>query len=390
MTSDTFYHEFEANFRGTRAEIRERLEQAYAPFLTRIAQNFEEPKALDLGCGRGEWLELAQSFGIAAEGVDLDDGMLADCFALGLSVTKADAIAYLKACPSESLAVVSGFHIAEHLPFEALQSLIREALRALRPGGVLILETPNAENLSVGTLWFHMDPTHVRPLPPGFLSFLGRNAGFARVDVLRLQENSVLRQSGDVHLIDVFRGVSPDYAIVAQKQASAELMAQFDPVFGVTGGLTLETLSERFEQALERKVLGQVAQNQREFERRMGDLVEDYQRQLLDLRGSTSWKVTKPLRDLSELLKRAKRKGKGVARTLALGVLKQPALRQIAKTVLRRFPKIEALGRRLILGTAAGGAQQTALRQELAYQHISPRAKLVYDKLDRLKDNHHD
>lgn len=396
MTQDTFYHEFEANFRGSRDEIRGRLDAGYSKFLEPLRTQMDGARALDLGCGRGEWLELAASFDFKAEGVDLDDGMLADCFALGLDVRKADAIEYLASLPSESLAIVSGFHIAEHLPFDVLRKLIGEAMRALRPGGLLILETPNAENISVGTLWFHMDPTHVRPLPPGFLSFLARNAGFARVDVLRLQEDKALRDSADVGLIDVLRGASPDYSIVAQKAGPAEIMAALDGAFGVTGGLTVETLSERFEKHLEGKVSGtlearlqhwqnEIDQWRRTLEERQANqeaLIADYQRQILDLRSSTSWKITQPLRDGMILAKSASRKIKATTRTAALRVLANPTLRKTAKAAIKPFPKLEALGKRFLIGGAGNAlAQPTALHQDLSARHISPRAQKIYEQL---------
>lgn len=389
MTTDNFYHDFEASFRGTREEISARLRDAYAPFLACAAEAFPDPKALDVGCGRGEWIELAQSFGIAAKGVDLDDGMLADCFALGLDVAKADAIEYLQMSPADSLAVVSGFHIAEHLPFEALRALIREALRALRPGGLLILETPNAENISVGTLWFHMDPTHNRPLPPGFLSFLGRNAGFARVDVLRLQEDAYLETGDDAKLIDVFRGVSPDYAIVAQKAGPKELMEFFDPAFGRAGGLTLETLSERFEWTIERRVSQAITL---EVDRRLADmrseqhaLIEDYQTRLLALQSSTSWKVTKPLRKAGEMIRVLRPRAVGLVRHVGLTALKNPRLRQVVKKAVGRVPRLEALGRRVLLGSAATTSAQASMRQALTHQHLSPRAQIIHEQLERHK-----
>ncbi|MDB5473914.1 MAG: class SAM-dependent methyltransferase, partial [Devosia sp.] len=249
---DRFYREFEAAFRGHRAEILQRLE-VYRDFLTPLARISAARQGLDLGCGRGEWLELLGHRGFAAHGVDLDAGMLEDCFARGLSAEQGDAIACLKAQPDHSQAVVSGFHLAEHLPFALLQELIAQALRVLEPGGLLILETPNPENIRVGSMTFHMDPTHNKPLPPGLLSFLARHYGFARVQVLRLQESPALRGAATASLAEVFEGVSPDYAIVAQKQSDAQTMALFDAAFAADRGLTLETLSQRFEAGMVRK-----------------------------------------------------------------------------------------------------------------------------------------
>jgi O-antigen chain-terminating methyltransferase len=170
MTND-FYRAFEDRHRGTRELIKSRL-QVYVPFVEPLRSIYEDCKAVDLGCGRGEWLEILRENGFDAMGVDLDDGMLAACEDLGLPAERGEAIAHLRTIPDESLTVVSGFHIAEHIAFADLQILVQEALRVLRPAGLLILETPNPENIVVGTAGFYIDPTHQRPLPPLLLSFL--------------------------------------------------------------------------------------------------------------------------------------------------------------------------------------------------------------------------
>lgn len=212
MTDDQFYRAFEARFRGSRELIRQRLE-VYLPLVTPLAKN-SPAKVLDVGCGRGEWIELLAAHGFDALGVDLDDGMLSEAQALGLNVAKQDALEALDAAPEGSLAIVSGFHIAEHLPFEVLSDLIKRAHRALRPGGLLILETPNAENLRVGTLSFHNDPTHVKPIPPQVMAFLGEYHGFDQSQTMGVNAESL--PDGRLGLWDIIAGSSPDYALIAQ------------------------------------------------------------------------------------------------------------------------------------------------------------------------------
>lgn len=164
MSSD-FYRTFEEKFRGPRELVKSRL-RVYLPFLRPLRGSFSTALAVDLGCGRGEWLELLYEQGFEAEGVDLDDGMLAACRDLGLKVQTGDALGYLTALPDDSQAIVSGFHLVEHIPFQVLLQLVAEALRVLKPGGLLILETPNPENIIVGATNFYIDPTHHRPIPP--------------------------------------------------------------------------------------------------------------------------------------------------------------------------------------------------------------------------------
>jgi SAM-dependent methyltransferase len=227
----------------------------YLPFLQRLRRFHDAPKAIDLGCGRGEWLELLQESGIDALGVDLDDAMLAACRERGLKVQTHDAVEFLQGLADASQLVVSGFHIAEHLPFPDLQALVREALRVLQPGGLLILETPNPENIVVGTANFYLDPTHQRPIPPLLLSFLPEYYGYARVKILRLQESPQLASNRvPTSLLGVLSGVSPDYAVVAQKMAGAEILAATQDVFEANYGLTLEALAARYDQQTQARI----------------------------------------------------------------------------------------------------------------------------------------
>jgi len=201
--NDAFYSAFEARFRGSREAIMER--QSY--YLSHIAQAraqvaaatppelpplhghyatlFEKLRSgqgiLDLGSGRGEWLELLRQKGIPAVGVELNQVFLAQCQEMELQVIASDVIECLTAAPSESVAVVTGFHIIEHLPFPVLQKFVRESLRVLRPGGVAIFETPNPRNVQVGTHNFWSDPTHLHPAHPDFTQFLLENVGFSKV-----------------------------------------------------------------------------------------------------------------------------------------------------------------------------------------------------------------
>ena len=250
VTSD-FYSAFENQYRGTRELIKDRL-KVYLQFVLPLAQTNPHLPVHDLGCGRGEWLELLQEQQVPAHGIDLDALVLKTCQRLQLSVSQADALAHLKAQADNSLLVVSAFHVAEHLCFADLQTLYAQALRVLAPGGLLILETPNPENLVVGTANFYLDPTHLRPLPSQILTFLAQQSGFARVKHLRLQEEPRFHQDLSVSLFDVLANVSPDHAIVAQKQLSQALpltqSQALEQAFETEFGLSLQTLAQRFDQ----------------------------------------------------------------------------------------------------------------------------------------------
>ena len=254
MSSTDFYRAFEERHRGPRKLIRSRL-QVYQPVITPLLGISQPANAIDLGCGRGEWLELLQDTGFAPQGVDLDAGMLAACTERGLPVTQGDALSHLQSLDDASQCIVSGFHIAEHLTFDHLKALVQQAFRVLKAGGLLILETPNPENLVVGASNFYLDPTHLRPLPPPLLSFLPEYHGFARVRTLRLQEQPELRQRSDITLMDVLGGVSPDYAVVAQKAAAPDVMERFDTVFDTHYGIDLNDLAGRYDGTLQRRMV---------------------------------------------------------------------------------------------------------------------------------------
>jgi len=246
MNSD-FYKAFEDKFRGTHDLIKTRL-QVYLPFIKPLKYIYPEAEVVDLGCGRGEWLELLEENGFLAQGVDLDDGMLAVCRELGLRVQSGEALSYLKSLPDQSLVVITGFHVAEHIQFDVLQALVEESLRVLRPAGLLILETPNPENIVVGTSRFYLDPTHQRPIPPQLLAFLPEYYGFEKIKVLRLQESTELVNSNNLSLLNVLNGVSPDYAVVAQKTAEDELLTLTNKAFEAEYGVTLEQLATTYNQ----------------------------------------------------------------------------------------------------------------------------------------------
>jgi SAM-dependent methyltransferase len=184
--ADAFYLAFENEFRGDREEIKRRL-RFYLPIIEKTKAITGAASAVDLGCGRGEWLELLREHGYAAEGVDLNVCMVEECRSRGLNVQGADAIAYLRGLSSGCISLITGFHIVEHLSFTELFDIFREALRVLRPQGTAIFETPNPECPHVPSYSFYLDPTHRNPIPQELLCFCASQAGFSATRVERLQ-----------------------------------------------------------------------------------------------------------------------------------------------------------------------------------------------------------
>ena len=243
---DDFYRLFEEKYRGSRDTIKSRL-KVYLPFIAPLKEIYTNPEVLDLGCGRGEWLELLGEEGFVAQGVDLDTGMLEPCKESNFSVRVCDALNALKETASDSLVLVSAIHVVEHVSFEYLMALVAQAHRVLKPGGLLIMETPNPENFVVGTSSFYLDPTHQKPLPPHLLAFVPEFEGFFRFKILRLQESKDLAVNRAPRIRDVLDGVSPDYAVVAQKKAPRKICNRFNDAFSPEYGLTFPFLTERFD-----------------------------------------------------------------------------------------------------------------------------------------------
>ena len=249
--SDAFYRAFEERYYAPREVITE-LRKQYLPFVAPLKDIYENSKVFDIGCGRGEWLCLMKEMGFEVLGVDLDAGMLKDCLDRNLSVEKGDAVAFLKTLESDSRVVISAFHVVEHISFDELRTVVTESLRILKPGGLLFMETPNPENIVVGTRNFYLDPTHQRPIPPQLLSFIPEYYGFARVKTLRLQESAGLSGNNAPTLSDVLAGVSPDYAVIAQKEAAPEQLQLFDIEFEREYGLSFETLVKKYDERIYR------------------------------------------------------------------------------------------------------------------------------------------
>jgi O-antigen chain-terminating methyltransferase len=246
--NDDFYEKFEQDFRGSREEITSRL-QIYKPYLELILRTGNH-ELIDLGCGRGEWLELVQSWGFDAVGYDIDEGMLSHCRKLGLNVHTADIIKALKKHRDNSVSVISAFHLIEHLQFDDIRTLFRESFRILSPGGLIIFETPNTEHPLVMAETFWLDPSHIHPLPPGLLSFLARYQGFALNTIVRLNGRNAEANGTETKLSDVFHSVSPDCALIAIKEKSDTYDELFKELFRMPKGRDLDYFVNRFDEKI--------------------------------------------------------------------------------------------------------------------------------------------
>ena len=170
------YVAFEDQFRGPQEEIRERL-KVYAPIF--LGAN----DVLDLGCGRGEFLDVLREAGVSARGVDRNQEMADACHDRGLQVTAGDALQYLSAQADESLGGLFAAQVVEHLEPDYLLQLLELGYRKLRPGSRIVLETINPACWYAFFSSYIRDVTHAQPLHPETLQYFLVASGFQAVDI---------------------------------------------------------------------------------------------------------------------------------------------------------------------------------------------------------------
>jgi len=217
---DTFYNQLEYQCRGSQEEILDRL-RVYQPDVINATDRTGGKPVLDLACGRGEWLVLMRELGIEATGVDINEVQISGAREDNLNVYHKDAFEALRDAENDSLSIISANHFIEHISFPQLAWLVLEAQRALAPGGLLVLETPNPANLIVGATNFYIDPTHKRPLPSQLLKTLFDAAGFIEVETRYLHPggnlDAMLSQSGVNYEIAQLLFGPQDLAILGKK-----------------------------------------------------------------------------------------------------------------------------------------------------------------------------
>lgn len=182
---DRFYHMLENRYRGSEEAIAHSL-RIYLPDVEAAVLRCGGRPVMDIGCGRGEWLGLLKDAGIEAFGVDSNAVQMDGARQRGLDVRLGDAISVMAEAEDASLSVITAHHLIEHLPFDVVAWITREAMRVLAPGGLLLFETPNTRNVLVGATTFHTDPTHLKPMPEQVMSVLFDTAGFHPVEVRAL------------------------------------------------------------------------------------------------------------------------------------------------------------------------------------------------------------
>ena len=170
------YVGFEDRFRGSQDDIRTRVED-YLPILGSASD------VLDVGCGRGELLDLLRRHGVTARGVDSNDAMVQLCRARGLDVERDEALRFLERQPDGSLGGLVAIQVVEHFEPAYLLRFLETAHHKLRAGAPLVLETINAACWMAFFETYLRDITHRQALHPDTLRYLVQTSGFTSVDV---------------------------------------------------------------------------------------------------------------------------------------------------------------------------------------------------------------
>lgn len=217
---DSFYHKLENKYRGTTSDIKNRL-RVYLPDVESAVLRTAGKPVMDIGCGRGEWLELLADSGIPAIGIDTNPVQIAEVHAAGLDARCADARSALGQAEDGSFSCITAHHLIEHLPFDDVLWIVREALRVLAPGGLLVFETPNVRNVLVGATSFYNDPTHLSPMTEPVMEVLFETVGFYPIQARHLHPHEKLgeflaKPGFDPELANLLFGAQ-DLAILGHK-----------------------------------------------------------------------------------------------------------------------------------------------------------------------------
>ena len=198
------YLSFENEFRGSEADIKTR-QKYYLSY-------FNDDNTLDIGCGRGEFLELLREKGVRAIGLELDEQMYHYCTSKGLDVKKMDALCYLASVPDATIGGVFMAQVIEHIEPSQVPVFLQMIYGKLGFGKYLVIETVNLLNVSA-FMNFYVDPTHIRPVHPLYLEYLLKACGYRDIKVV-YRTYATVPENIDQNKI---KEIAPDYAIICKK-----------------------------------------------------------------------------------------------------------------------------------------------------------------------------
>tara|TARA_Y100001968_G_scaffold112514_1_gene101965 strand:- start:5540 stop:6823 length:1284 start_codon:yes stop_codon:yes gene_type:complete len=210
-----YYLQFENKFRGDRQSIFNQYAE-YDSLIELVLNNTKNPRLLDIGCGRGEWLERHKDKFKDSLGIEKDLDMAKVCRDLDLDIIQGDAIESILKLENNSFTVISLFHIIEHLNHSILIRLLKECYRVLNEDGIIIMETPSIDNLLVSSKLFYTDPTHISHINPDSLSFDLSSIGFDDNKYFYIH-GGPLKDSNPLKTTRILNGVAQDVLFIGSK-----------------------------------------------------------------------------------------------------------------------------------------------------------------------------
>jgi len=389
---DILYYEFEETYRGSKDLIKKRLE-FYLPLFRAYRQYFKNPKFLDIGCGRGDFLELALEEGFEVEGVEINQIYVETCLKAGLKVFHADALTFLKLAPSASYHIVALIHVIEHLELEYLFELLTEIYRVLFPGGLLIMETPYAKNPYVGLYYFWLDPTHRRPLHEDFLKFLAKKAGFNHIEILGI--NYFLLPPGPHHLMSIFFSPPPDLSLLLLKTEGAQeefikILREILIELKQKTPASLEDLIARYDsetQSFRETVSTTLNQHQALIDQHQA-LINQHEaliNQLMTIYNSKPWRF---YRWLSQTKRKVLSLPSHSLYTLYRKIERYPRLYTFLRNLINKHPTLKALLKRLLhkeASSVSSSSQFSFQEKSLFGEPLDFEEKIFLKKLLRFK-----
>ncbi|MHB8464861.1 MAG: class I SAM-dependent methyltransferase [Acidimicrobiales bacterium] len=212
---------FESEFRGSSEELKLRYRE--------LALHFAgQSPVVDVGCGRGEFIEVLHGLGVDARGVEIDSRLVEEGIEQGLDITRGDGVTHIASLPDRSLGGIALIQVVEHLTPQQVVDLVATARHKLREDGLMIVETVNPQSLYTFAHSFYLDPTHANPVHPAYLKFLFEQSGWSRVeiewrspppsdDVLRVDDSMDEVTAANVERLNQLLFAPQDYALMARR-----------------------------------------------------------------------------------------------------------------------------------------------------------------------------
>lgn len=304
--SDDFYIKLEQKYRGSYNEVKKRLFN-YHPLIKIMNDQYPSLTCVDIGCGRGEWLDLIKEISINIKGIDQID-YLDSKLNKKVLFEKINFKDFFKKTADETFNVISAFHFIEHISFEEQLFFLKESFRTLKPGGLLLLETPNIENINVVTNSFHLDPSHTKPINKYLLNHMLEYTGFNwcssfGVNVAPINKNKI-------NINDIFYSAAQDRAFLALKNPSEKLKRKFNNFIKNYEDIDKNYLIHNYESNLNRRFMHQINQLDKNLQLLLDKNVQLLHKRLNEqaIRSDYFLRLLRPQIFLSRLILKIKKK----------------------------------------------------------------------------------